>query len=94
MLTRPTLAEGTDGSRATPMSDFHATKVLSCMPMIPEKRMGRHMMFCLADKFRLTAGSWKTRSFAAGDCLLMERKRHITEVTSRRPVTLVMIRLA
>jgi quercetin dioxygenase-like cupin family protein len=38
----------------------------------PHPTPGRHMMFCLAGQFRVTAGSGETRSFAAGDCLLME----------------------
>src|ERR1700730_2390446 len=53
----------------------------------PHPTPGRHMIFCLTGKFRATAGSGDTRSFAAGDCLLMEDtsgKGHITEVTSHR----------
>jgi hypothetical protein len=63
----------------------------------PHPTPGRHMMFCLAGEFRVTASSGDTRSFAAGDCLLMEDtsgKGHITEVTSHRPVKAVMLRLA
>jgi hypothetical protein len=63
----------------------------------PHPTPGRHMMFCLAGEFRVTASSGETRSFAAGDCLLMEDtsgKGHITEVTSHRPVKAVMIRLS
>jgi uncharacterized cupin superfamily protein len=55
------------------------------------------MMFCLAGEFRVTPSSRETRSFAAGDCLLMEDtsgKGHITEVTSGEPVKAVMIGLA
>jgi hypothetical protein len=37
----------------------------------PHPTPGRHMMFCLTGEFRVTASSGKTRSFAAGDCLLM-----------------------
>ena len=63
----------------------------------PHPTPGRHMMFCLAGEFRVRASSGDTRSFAAGDCLLMEDtsgKGHITEVTSHRPVKAVMLRLA
>ena len=63
----------------------------------PHPTPGRHMMFCLAGEFRVTASSRETRSIAAGDCLLMEDtsgKGHITEVTSDVPVRAVMIRLA
>jgi hypothetical protein len=45
----------------------------------------------------VTASSGEARTFAAGDCLLMEDtsgKGHITEVISHRPVKVVMIRLA
>src|SRR6202050_2753295 len=55
----------------------------------PHPTPGRHMLFCLAGRFRVTASSGETRSFAAGDCLLMEDtsgKGHITEVVSHRPV--------
>ena len=48
------------------------------------------MMFCLAGEFRVTTSSGQKRSFAAGDCLLMEDtfgKGHITEVTSDKPLT-------
>jgi uncharacterized cupin superfamily protein len=54
-------------------------------------------MFCLAGTVRITASSGEMRSFAAGDCVLMEDttgKGHITEVTSDEPVRSVMIRLA
>ena len=54
-------------------------------------------MFCLAGEFRVTASSRETRSFEAGDCLLMEDtsgEGHITEVASHRSVKAVMIRLA
>jgi Cupin domain len=63
----------------------------------PHPTPGRHMLFCLAGTFSVTASSGETRSFAAGDCLLMEDtsgKGHITEVTSDVPVRAVMIRLA
>src|ERR1700704_5268926 len=53
------------------------------------------MMFCLAGEFRVTASSRETRSFEAGDCLLMEDtsgEGHITEVASHRSVKAVMIR--
>jgi Cupin domain len=63
----------------------------------PHPTPGRHMLFCLAGEIRVTASSGETRSFAAGDCLLMEDtsgKGHITEVTSDVPVKAVMIRLA
>jgi hypothetical protein len=62
----------------------------------PHPTPGRHMMFCLAGTFRVTASSGETRSFVAGDCLLMEDtsgKGHITEVTSDVPVRAVIIRL-
>jgi hypothetical protein len=62
----------------------------------PHPTPGRHMMFCLAGEFRVTTSSGEKRSFAAGDCLLMEDtsgKGHITEVTSDSPVRAVMIRL-
>jgi hypothetical protein len=58
---------------------------------------GRHVLFCLAGTFSVTASSGETRSFAAGDCLLMEDtsgKGHVTEVTSNVLVKAVMIRLA
>jgi hypothetical protein len=63
----------------------------------PHPTPGRHMLFCLAGEIRVTASSGETRSFAAGDCLLMEDtsgKGHITKVTSDEPVRAVMIRLA
>jgi hypothetical protein len=63
----------------------------------PHPTPGRHILFCLAGRFRVTASSGETRSFAAGDCLLMEDtsgKGHVTEVISHRPVKVVMIRLA
>jgi hypothetical protein len=62
----------------------------------PHPTPGRHMLFCLAGEFRVTASSGEARSFATGDCLLMEDtsgKGHITEVTSDEPVRAVMIRL-
>lgn len=63
----------------------------------PHPAPGRHMWVCLAGKFRVTTSSGEAQSFAAGDCLLMEDtsgKGHITEVTSHRPVKVIMIRLA
>jgi quercetin dioxygenase-like cupin family protein len=63
----------------------------------PHPTPGRHMLFCLAGRLSVTARSGETRSFAAGDCLLMEDtsgKGHVTEVTSDVPVKAVMIRLA
>jgi hypothetical protein len=62
----------------------------------PHPTPGRHMLFCLAGRFRVTASSGEARTFAGGDCLLMEDtsgKGHITEVISHRPVKVVMIRL-
>jgi hypothetical protein len=63
----------------------------------PHPTPGRHMMFCLAGEFRVTTSSGEKRTFAAGDCLLMEDtsgKGHITEVISDEPVKAVMVRLA
>jgi hypothetical protein len=63
----------------------------------PHPTPGRYMMFCLAGEFRVTTSSGETRSFAAGDCLLMDDtsgKGHVTEVISDKPVRAVMIRLA
>jgi quercetin dioxygenase-like cupin family protein len=85
------------------MSDLHAQHcVIIELPVGwggigPHPTPGRHMMFCLAGTFRVTTSSGETRSFAAGDCLLMEDtwgKGHITEVTSDEPIRAVMIRLA
>jgi hypothetical protein len=85
------------------MSDLHAQHcVIIELPVGwggigPHPTPGRHMMFCLAGTFRVTASSGETRSFTAGDCLLMDDtsgKGHITEVTSDSPVKAVMIRLA
>jgi hypothetical protein len=58
----------------------------------PHLTPGRHLMFCLAGEFRVTASSGETRSFATMEDT--SGKGHITEVTSHRPVRAVMIRLA
>jgi hypothetical protein len=63
----------------------------------PHPTPGRHMLFMLSGSFRVKPSSGETRTFSAGDGLLMEDtagKGHITEVTSDRPVKAVMIRLA
>jgi Cupin domain len=94
---------------APPAAPFHVTQFQSAQHYVivelpvgwggtePHPTPGRHMMFCLDGEFRVTASSGEARSFAAGDCLLMEDtsgKGHITEVTSDVPVRAVMIRLA
>jgi hypothetical protein len=63
----------------------------------PHPTPGRHMLFCLSGSFRVTSSLSETRTFTAGDILLMEDtsgKGHRTEVTSDAPVKAVMIRLA
>jgi len=63
----------------------------------PHPTPSRHMMFCLSGSFRMTSSDGDTRSFSAGDALLMTDttgKGHTTTVTSDTPATAVMIRLA
>ena len=62
----------------------------------PHPSPTRQMLYCLSGNFKVTASDGETRSFAAGDALLLadiSGKGHVTEVTGSVPVNCVMIRL-
>lgn len=93
---------------APPAAPFHVTEaqpaqhfVVIELPvgwggMKPHPAPGRHMYFCLSGRVRVTVSSGETRTFGAGDGVLLEDttgKGHRTEVVSDEPVRAVMIRL-
>ena len=62
----------------------------------PHPSPGRRMVYCLSGSFRITATDGETRSFGAGDAIMLADTTghgHVTEVTSSVPVNCVMIAL-
>ncbi len=94
---------------APPAAPFHVTELQPAQGYVvidlavgwggtePHPAPARHMVFILSGSLRVTASTGETRSFAAGEGVLLEDtsgKGHITEVILATPARAVMIRLA